>query len=101
MSAIPALAPSDDLSGSATLGTPETPLDREVRSEAPQVTDSCLLRNGRQALTASKLAKNSAAWWRRGRRFVCPRGCAGGEMVAYVTLLGASCRCGRAVVYLP
>lgn len=99
--AIAAAALRNDCSGITTLGTPHTPLDRRIRSEAAQVTGSRLLRNGTDPLTAARLRKNAPRWWRRGRRFVCPHGCAGGELVAYVTLLGASCACGRALIYAP
>lgn len=85
------------LSGIGTLGTPQTPPDRQIGSEDPQVNGSRLLRESSQALTASKLRKNSPEWWRRGRRFACPKGCA--EITLYVRTSAVWCWCGRSLIY--
>lgn len=86
-----------------TLGYPDTPdpVSSRVRANAfpdSQVRDSHLLRNQPDRLTAARLRKNASTWWRRGRQFVCPKGCVGGEMTFYTRAEGAWCRCGSALV---
>lgn len=86
------------------VGYPDTPppVSERLRANAfstPQVRDSHLLRKSTDGLTAARLRSNSAAWWLRGRMFVCPKGCAGGEMTFYTRPSGAWCRCGTALVF--
>lgn len=85
------------------VGYPDTPDPVEGRQRPnpfsePQVRASRLPTKRGPGVFCSDVQRNSSAWWRRGRRFVCPKGCGGGEITLLTRSSGAWCRCGRALV---